>query len=181
MKICFALCAANAKSNVSCDMTPIFGNWTIGLDDVRLPSRDLIGGKAWSVARMQALGLNVPSAFVVTTEACKAYLASGELPNGLDEEIGAAIGWLERRAGRSFGKGPHPLLVSVRSGAPVSMPGMMDTVLNLGMDDATERALAEEFGDAEFARDTHRRFIDLYAQVVAKAGPVQHDGTSPAE
>jgi pyruvate,orthophosphate dikinase len=150
-------------------MTPIFGNWTIGLDDVRLPSRDLIGGKAWSVARMQALGLNVPSAFVVTTEACKAYLASGELPNRLDEEIGAAIGWLERRAGRSFGKGPHPLLVSVRSGAPVSMPGMMDTVLNLGINDITEMALATECGNPAFARNTHKRFLELYAHIVLRA------------
>jgi pyruvate,orthophosphate dikinase len=150
-------------------MTPIFGNWTIGLDEVRLPSRDLIGGKAWSVARMQALGLNVPSAFVVTTEACKAYLASGELPSGLDEEIGAAIGWLERRAGRSFGKGPHPLLVSVRSGAPVSMPGMMDTVLNLGINDITEMALATECGNPAFARNTHKRFLELYAHIVLRA------------
>jgi pyruvate, orthophosphate dikinase len=156
-------------SDVSCDMTPIFGNWTIGLDDVRLPSRDLIGGKAWSVARMQALGLNVPSAFVVTTEACKAYLASGELPNGLDEEIDAAIGWLERRAGRGFGKGPHPLLVSVRSGAPVSMPGMMDTVLNLGINDITEMALATECGNPAFARNTHKRFLELYAHIVLRA------------
>src|ERR1700723_2030924 len=156
-------------SNVNRDMTPIFGNWTIGLDGVGLPSRDLIGGKAWSVARMQALGLNVPSAFVVTTEACKAYLASGELPNGLDDEIGAAIGWLELRAGRSFGKGPQPLLVSVRSGAPVSMPGMMDTVLNLGINDATEVALAAECGSPAFARNTHKRFLELYAHIVLRA------------
>jgi pyruvate, orthophosphate dikinase len=165
-------------SNVNCDMTPIFGNWTIGLDGVALPSRDLIGGKAWSVARMQALGLNVPSAFVVTTEACKAYLASGELPSGLDEEIGAAIDWLELRAGRSFGKGPHPLLVSVRSGAPVSMPGMMDTVLNLGINDATEIALAAECENPAFARNTHKRFLELYAHIVLRATIADLDGAS---
>ena len=150
-------------------MTLRFGQWTLGLDGVDLPSRDLIGGKAWSVARMQALGLTVPPAFVVTTTACKTFLANGREPPGLEAEIDAAIGWLESRTGRAFGAGPHPLLVSVRSGAPVSMPGMMDTVLNLGVNDTTEAALAAECGDPAFARNTHRRFLDLYAHIVLRA------------
>jgi pyruvate, orthophosphate dikinase len=150
-------------------MTRSFGQWTLGLDGEDLPSRDMIGGKAWSVGRMQALGLNVPPAFVVTAAACTAYLASGELPEGLDEEIDAAVAWLETRAGRSFGKGPQPLLVSVRSGAAISMPGMMDTVLNLGVNGATEPALATECGDAVFARNTHKRFLELYSHVVLRS------------
>ena len=154
-------------------MTIEFGTWTLGLDGGEAPSRELIGGKAWSVARMRALGLNVPPAFVVTTRACGTYLATGATPQSLEEEIAAAITWLEAQTSRRFGRGPHPLLVSVRSGAPVSMPGMMDTVLNLGMNDETEHALATECGDPTFARDTHRRFLDLYARIVLKTGELE--------
>ena len=146
-----------------------FGEWTIGLTGEGAPGRELIGGKAWSVARMQALGLNVPPAFVVTTRACAAFLEKGAPPPGLEHEIAAGVAWLERATHRRFGSGPRPLLVSVRSGAPVSMPGMMDTVLNLGINDETEIALAEECGNAAFARNTRRRFLDLYAQIVLKA------------
>jgi pyruvate,orthophosphate dikinase len=143
------------------------GQWTLALDGSELPGRELIGGKAWSVARMRSLGLPVPPAFVVTTRACARFLETGALPEGLDEELAAGIAWLEQETGRQFG-GTPPLLVSVRSGAPISMPGMMDTVLNLGMTDAAECALAQECGDPEFARDTHRRFLELYATIVLK-------------
>jgi pyruvate, orthophosphate dikinase len=153
-------------------MTIEFGTWTLGLDGGEAPSRELIGGKAWSVARMRTLGLNVPPAFVITTRACAAYLATGATPQSLEGEIAAAIAWLETQTSRRFGCAPHPLLVSVRSGAPVSMPGMMDTVLNLGMNDDTETALADECGDAIFARDTHRRFLDLFARIVLKTGEI---------
>jgi pyruvate, orthophosphate dikinase len=157
-----------------------FGEWTIGLDGEGAPDRELIGGKAWSVARMQALGLNVPPAVVVTTRACAAFLAGHATPPGLETEISAAIAWLEVRTGRRFGAGPRPLLVSVRSGAPVSMPGMMDTVLNLGINDETEAGLAGECADPAFARNTHRRFLDLYAHVVLKAHlPPLDDGGDP--
>ena len=149
-------------------MTIRFGEWTIGLNGEEAPGRHLIGGKAWSVARMQALGLNVPPAIVITTRACAAFIAGRETP-GLEDEIAAGVAWLEERTGRRFGAGPRPLLVSVRSGAPVSMPGMMDTVLNLGINDETEAALAKECGDPAFARNTHRRFLDLYAHIVLKA------------
>ena len=145
------------------------GQYTLAIDGTGLPDKQLIGGKAWSIARMRALGLSVPPAFVITARACSAYLAHGAVPDGLDDELARGIAWLEEASGCSFGDGSRPLLVSVRSGAAISMPGMMDTVLNLGITDATEAALAAATGDARFARDTHRRFLDLYGRIVLKA------------
>jgi pyruvate,orthophosphate dikinase len=163
-------------------MSVRFGQWVLGLDGDELPARELIGGKAWSVARMQSLGLSVPPAFVVTTAACRAFFAAGHEPPELKAEIDAALVWLETRTDRTFGRGPHPLLVSVRSGAPVSMPGMMDTVLNLGTNDLTEAALAEECGDAGFARNTHKRFLDLYSHIVLRStAPELRDEETPAQ
>ena len=144
--------------------------WVVSLDGSVLRDRSLIGGKAWSVARMMSLGLPVPPAFVVTTEACKAFLADGSFSSELEAQIFDGMADLEKRTERSFGKGDRPLLVSVRSGAPVSMPGMMDTILNLGITPDTEKALAVECGDPAFARDVHRRFFDLYAHIVLKTG-----------
>jgi pyruvate,orthophosphate dikinase len=146
-----------------------FGKWIIGIDANELPARELIGGKAWSIARMNGLGLNVPPAIVITTQACSAYLATGALPAGLLEELKSGIHWLEQKSGRTFGGGPSPLLVSVRSGAAISMPGMMDTVLNLGINEVTEKSLGIETGSPEFAHDTHRRFLELFASIVLKA------------
>ena len=143
--------------------------WICSLDGNELPERSLIGGKAWSIAHIRSLGLRVPPAFVITTETCAAFLASGDFPPELEAELATSMAALEASAGRSFGHGPRPLLVSVRSGAAISMPGMMDTVLNLGMTDLTEAALAQECGDADFARDTHRRFLHLYGEIVLKA------------
>ncbi len=145
------------------------GRWVLPIHGSRLPSKELIGGKAWSIARMNALGLPVPPAFVITTRACGVFLDTGAFPPELLGEIAAGIAWLNSETGRSFGSGPRPLLVSVRSGAPVSMPGMMDTILNLGINEVTEALLATECGDRQFARDTHRRFIELYAGIVLKA------------
>ena len=145
------------------------GPHTLAIDGSALPDRQLIGGKAWSIARMRALGLSVPPAFVITARACTGFLESGALPSGLDDELASGIAWLEEASDRRFGGGERPLLVSVRSGAAISMPGMMDTVLNLGITEATEAALAGASGDAAFARDTHRRFLDLYARIVLKA------------
>ncbi len=150
-------------------MTNPSHRWITQLDGSNLPDKALIGGKAWSIARMMSLGLPVPPAFVVTTEACRAFLRDGALPQGLPEEMATAIARLEQRTGRTFGHGVRPLLISVRSGAPVSMPGMMDTILNLGITKDTEAALVVECGDARFARDVHRRFYDLYAHIVLKA------------
>ena len=136
-------------------------DWTIRLDRSARPSKEEAGGKAWSIAQMRALGLPVPPAFVITTRACLAFLEKGSFPADLDAEIDAALGWLEAETGRGFGAGAKRLLLSVRSGAAISMPGMMDTVLNLGIDDEAEAALAAETGLADFARDTHRRFLEL--------------------
>ena len=144
------------------------GPHTLAIDGSGLPDRQLIGGKAWSIARMRALGLPVPPAFVVTARACTAFLDGGSLPAGLSAELARGIAWLEEASDCRFGAGPRPLLVSVRSGAAISMPGMMDTVLNLGITDDTEAALAAVTGDARFARDTQRRFLDLYARIVLK-------------
>lgn len=152
------------------------GNHILLLDGKTLPDRALIGGKAWSVAQMSALGLRVPPAFVITTPACIHALEHGAPPPDLDASIDEALGWLERSTARSFGGSEHPLLISVRSGAAISMPGMMDTVLNLGINDRTEALLAAECGDPAFARDTHRRFIELYAGIVLKS-PVELDPT----
>jgi pyruvate,orthophosphate dikinase len=142
--------------------------WTLQLDGTTLPDKALIGGKAWSIARMLGMGLNVPPAFVVTTEACNAYLAESATPEGLEAEIDVGLAWLEQRTGRRFGQGAERLLLSVRSGAAISMPGMMDTVLNLGIDEEGEAALAAETGQPGFAHDTHRRFHELYAAIVLK-------------
>ena len=151
-------------------MTHPLGRWTLALEKGGdQPEKSLIGGKAYSIAQMLALGLNTPPAVVITTEACAAYMEAGHFPDGLEDEMAAAIAYLERAAERGFAAGPRPLLVSVRSGAAISMPGMMDTVLNLGINDETEAALAAETGDLAFARDTHRRFYEMYAKTVMKA------------
>jgi len=155
--------------------------WIRPLNGNSLPDRALIGGKAWSIARMISLGLPVPPAFVITTKACGAYLATGDLPDGLVEEVSAAMRYLEQETGRHFGSADKPLLVSVRSGAAISMPGMMDTILNLSVDDRTEAALAAESGDASFARNTHRRFYELYSVIVMKAGGVQFSDEETTE
>ena len=129
--------------------------------------RDLLGGKGANLAEMTAIGLPVPDGFTITTEACLAYLRSGnEWPDGLSEQVGAAVEALESRVGATLGGGESPLLVSVRSGAPVSMPGMMDTILNLGLNDSSVAALAETTGDPRFAYDSYRRLIQMFGNVV---------------
>ena len=129
--------------------------------------KDLLGGKGANLAEMTKLGLPVPPGFTVTTEACRAYFAAGEkLPDGLEAQIDAALAELEKATGKTLGQGSRPLLVSVRSGAPFSMPGMMDTVLNLGLNDASVPTLAEQTGNESFAWDAYRRLIQLYGKVV---------------
>lgn len=129
--------------------------------------RELLGGKAWSIHRMMALGIPVPPAFVITTDVCRRYYSAGEsLPNDVWQRVPDAIAELEKTAGRRFGGSGNPLLVSVRSGAPTSMPGMMDTILNLGMTADVERALAEQSGDPAYAADTRGRLHDQFEKVV---------------
>src|SRR5437763_5657175 len=124
--------------------------------------RELLGGKGIGLAEMTQLGVPVPAGFTITTDACRAYLAAGgELPPGLEEEVVEHIERLERRAGKRFGDPADPLLVSVRSGAAVSMPGMMDTILNLGLDDVAVEGLAATTGNERFARDSYRGLIQM--------------------
>jgi pyruvate,orthophosphate dikinase len=129
--------------------------------------RELLGGKGIGLAEMTALGVPVPDGFTITTEACRAYLAGGqEVPPGLDAEVDEHIATLEQRTGKGFGDDRDPLLVSVRSGAAVSMPGMMDTILNLGLNDVAVEGLAASTGNARFALDSYRRLIQMYGEVV---------------
>lgn len=126
----------------------------------------LIGGKAAGLSMMATeLGLPVPPGFAITTEACREFLSSG-WPAGLDAQLAAAMQALEEATGRRFGYPANPLLVSVRSGAPVSMPGMMDSILNLGLNAATSSGLAELTGDPGFANECNRRFVDMYTRTV---------------
>lgn len=127
--------------------------------------RSLLGNKGAGLARMRSLGLRVPPAFVITTEACRDYLRTGRLSDGLPEAVDAALAELEREHGARLGDPTTPLLLSVRSGAPVSMPGMMDTVLDLGVTELTRPGLAPR-GDERFALDSHRRFLESFGTVV---------------
>ncbi|MFC4948274.1 pyruvate, phosphate dikinase [Pseudonocardia sp. GCM10023141] len=127
--------------------------------------RALLGNKGAGLVRMLASGLRVPPAFVITTDACRSYLATGALPAGLLSAVDGALAELEARRGLRLGDPEAPLLLSVRSGAPVSMPGMMDTVLDLGGSAATRPALARR-GDPRFALDSHRRFLESFGTVV---------------
>jgi pyruvate,orthophosphate dikinase len=129
--------------------------------------RELLGGKGVGLAEMTALGIPVPGGFTITTDACRAYLAAGgEVPDGFDEEVAEHVAALERKAGKRFGDQSDPLLVSVRSGAAISMPGMMDTILNLGLSDIAVAGLAASTGNPRFAFDSYRRLIQMYGEVV---------------
>ncbi|GHD30169.1 pyruvate, phosphate dikinase [Streptomyces galbus] len=128
--------------------------------------KDLLGGKGANLAEMTNLGLPVPPGFTITTEACKVYLDSGEEPAALRDEVSAHLDALEQRMGKKLGQADDPLLVSVRSGAKFSMPGMMDTVLNIGLSDASVQGLAQQAGDERFAWDSYRRLIQMFGKTV---------------
>jgi len=128
--------------------------------------RELLGGKGIGLAEMTQLGVPVPAGFTITTDACRAYAHDHQVPEGLDEEIGEHIARLEEKTGRRFGDTEDPLLVSVRSGAAISMPGMMDTILNLGLNDDAVAGLTRTTGNPRFARDSYRRLIQMYGEVV---------------
>ena len=128
--------------------------------------KDLLGGKGANLAEMARIGIPVPPGFTITTEVCRYYYANGgRYPEGMEEEVKAGIAFLEEQTGRRFGDPENPLLVSVRSGAPVSMPGMMDTILNLGLNDRSVEAIAGKI-DPRFAYDSYRRLIAMYGNVV---------------
>lgn len=135
--------------------------------------KQLLGGKGANLAEMSTFGLPVPAGFTISTEACYQYSSGeGQWPEGLKGEVKKGIGFIEKKMDTLFGDSEHPLLLSVRSGAAVSMPGMMDTVLNLGLNDTTVEALAEHTGNERFAYDSYRRFIDMFGNVVSG---ISHD------
>jgi pyruvate, orthophosphate dikinase len=136
-------------------------------DDESGPGRELLGGKGVGLAEMTQIGIPVPAGFTITTDACRAYMAGDKrLPDGLEEEIDEHTAVLEERTGKRFGDPEDPLLVSVRSGAAISMPGMMDTILNLGLNDAATEGLARTTGNERFAYDSYRRLIQMFGEVV---------------
>jgi pyruvate,orthophosphate dikinase len=137
------------------------------LDEPSDGGRDLLGGKGAGLAEMTQLGIPVPAGFTITTDACRAYMSNGQaLPDGLEEEIERHLGALEERTGKRFGDSDDPLLVSVRSGAAISMPGMMDTILNVGLNDVSVGGLARATGNEWFAHDCYRRLIEMYGETV---------------
>ncbi|MFL5938570.1 MAG: pyruvate, phosphate dikinase, partial [Gaiellaceae bacterium] len=136
-------------------------------DDTAAAGRDLLGGKGAGLAEMTQIGVPVPAGFTITTDACRAYMREGKrMPAGLEQEIAEHVAQLEARAGKRLGDPTDPLLLSVRSGAAVSMPGMMDTILNLGLSDAATEGLARKTGNERFAYDSYRRLIQMYGEVV---------------
>src|SRR5215467_12414138 len=134
--------------------------------------RDLLGGKGAGVAEMTNAGLPVPPGFTITTEACNEYYHAGkQFPPGMWEQALAALHIVEEQTGKHFGDPDNPLLVSVRSGAKFSMPGMMDTVLNLGLNDETVKGIISLSGDERFAYDAYRRFVQMFSKIVLDSKP----------
>src|SRR5258706_5565197 len=141
--------------------------WGEGTAEGNGGMKDLLGGKGAGLAEMTIAGLPTPPGFTITTEACNDYFAAGEqLPSGLWDDVLEAMREVERRSGKGFGDPKNPLLVSVRSGAKFSMPGMMDTVLNLGLNEATLEGLIALTGNERFGWDAYRRFIAMFGRIV---------------
>jgi pyruvate,orthophosphate dikinase len=160
------------------------GVYVFDFDEPIDGGRELLGGKGVGLAEMTAMGVPVPAGFTITTDACRAYMAARELPDGLEAEVDEHVARLEERTGKRFGSAEDPLLVSVRSGAAVSMPGMMDTILNLGLNDAAAEGLAARTGNARFAYDSYRRLIQMFGEVVDGIDPhrfAMPDPEAPAE
>ena len=152
-----------------------------GAAEGRAKDKALLGGKGANLAEMASLGLPVPPGFTITTEVCRYVMAHGEgtYPEGLDADVATSLATVEAHAKAKFGDATNPLLVSVRSGAPASMPGMMDTILNLGLNDTTVDALARQSGDARFAWDCYRRFVAMYGEVVLGVVAASEDAEQP--
>lgn len=141
--------------------------WVFQFENAEGGDKEKFGGKGANLASMVALNLPIPPGFIITTHCCREYYRlGGKLPDGLMDEVRAHVTALEKKTGKTFGGSKNPLLVSVRSGSKFSMPGMMDTILNLGMNDTSCSALAAESGDERFALDSRRRFIQIFADVV---------------
>jgi pyruvate, orthophosphate dikinase len=144
----------------------VSGRYVFDFDESGEGGKELLGGKGAGLAEMTALGIPVPAGFTIATDACRDYLRTKELPEGLEAEIDDHLAALEERTGKRFGHAGDPLLVSVRSGAAVSMPGMMDTILNLGLNDDAVEGLGARTGNERFAQDSYRRLIQMYGEVV---------------
>jgi pyruvate,orthophosphate dikinase len=155
------------KAKPAAHRAPAKQKWVYLFGEGDATMRDLLGGKGANLAEMTRIGLPVPPGFIVTTKACNAYLAAGEqFPAGLWEQALAALRQTERATGKSFGSAKNPLLVSCRSGAKFSMPGMMDTVLNIGLNDTTAAGMIALTGDERFVYDAYRRLVQMYGSVV---------------
>ena len=162
---------AASSSKVAAKSIAKKGQWVYafggGKTEGRANMRNLLGGKGAGLAEMAHLGLPVPPGFTITTEVCTYFYDHDKsYPKDLKPQVEAALAQVGRITGKTFGDGENPLLVSVRSGGRASMPGMMDTVLNLGLNDVTVAALAQKSGDKRFAYDSYRRFITMYSDVV---------------
>jgi pyruvate, orthophosphate dikinase len=155
--------------------------YVYAFDEPSEGGRELLGGKGIGLAEMTQLGIPVPAGFTITTDACRAYMRDGGIPDGLEAEIEEQIGRLEEKAGKHFGDSEDPLLVSVRSGAAISMPGMMDTILNVGLNDEAVRGLAQATGNPAFAYDCYRRLIQMFGETVdgIEPGHFKDDPTNP--
>lgn len=153
-------------------MTPSKVKFVYSFDEGDKGMRELLGGKGANLAEMTKIGIPVPFGFTITTEVCAFFSKNKDYPDGFAEQLKEKLDALEKRMGRKFGDKENPLLVSVRSGAAASMPGMMDTVLNLGLNDTTVAGLAENTGNERFAYDSYRRFIQMFGDVVME---VEHD------
>jgi pyruvate, orthophosphate dikinase len=140
--------------------------YVYAFDEPSEGGRELFGGKGVGLAEMTQLGVPVPAGFTITTDACRAYLRKSGLPDGLEDEVAEYIARLEEKSGKRFGDARDPLLVSVRSGAAISMPGMMDTILNVGLNDVAVRGLAETTGNPGFAFDCYRRLVQMFGETV---------------
>jgi len=153
-----------------------------GVAEGRAKMRDLLGGKGANLAEMASLKLPVPPGFTISTRVCNYfYEHKGKYPKGLTEGVAKSVGHIEKALGRKFGAAQNPLLVSVRSGARVSMPGMMDTVLNLGLTDESVGGLEAASGNPRFAWDSYRRFCQMYGDVVLKLKPEDKNDRDPFE
>ena len=141
--------------------------YVYGFEEGSKEQKFLLGGKGANLAEMTILGLPVPPGFTITTEACNAYMQrDNAFPDGLLDEVAKALDLLQEKMGKRLGDPVDPLLVSVRSGAPFSMPGMMDTVLNLGLNDDSVGGLARQTGNERFAYDSYRRFVQMFGKIV---------------
>jgi len=159
-------------------MVYLFGG---GTAEGNAKMKELLGGKGANLAEMAGIGLPVPPGFTITTEVCTYVMQHGSYPAGLAEQVREGLAHIERLTGKKFGDPQNPLLVSVRSGARASMPGMMDTILNLGLNDTTVQGLIAQTGNERFAYDCYRRFVAMYGDVVLGCKPVGKDERDPFE